>query len=79
MAPLLGRHAIALRRWKDPKHPLRVDPAFKLTTVPTLMVWGQSGRQVAAVGEEFETCKTESDVETIVKPFLWRHEILESY
>lgn len=25
--------------WRNPQHPWRVDPRFKLTGVPTLMLW----------------------------------------
>lgn len=26
--------------WRNPHHPWRVDPRFKLTGVPTLILWG---------------------------------------
>lgn len=35
---------IILLRWKDPKCPFRTDPRLKLTSVPTLMLWGTPNR-----------------------------------
>lgn len=29
--------------WRNPAHPLRVDPDVKLTGIPTLFSWGASG------------------------------------
>ena len=30
-------------QWRDPNHPLRVDPQLKLTGIPTLIEWTENG------------------------------------
>uniref|UniRef100_A0A0D9WPT9 Thioredoxin-like protein Clot n=1 Tax=Leersia perrieri TaxID=77586 RepID=A0A0D9WPT9_9ORYZ len=54
----LGKDVVLLRAfvgdkptWRDPAHPWRVDPRFRLTGVPTLIRW-ENGAAAARLGDE---------------------------
>ncbi|XP_047068954.1 thioredoxin-like protein Clot [Lolium rigidum] len=57
---LEGRDVVLLRAfvgdkptWRDPAHPWRVDPRFRLTGVPTLLRWDASkGEATARLGDD---------------------------
>jgi hypothetical protein len=39
--------------WRDPNHPLRVDPEFKLTGIPTLIEWTEKGPAAKKLGKTY--------------------------
>ncbi|XP_006656041.1 thioredoxin-like protein Clot [Oryza brachyantha] len=54
----LGKDVVLLRAyvgdkptWRDPAHPWRVDPRFRLTGVPTLIRW-ENGAAAARLGDD---------------------------
>lgn len=40
--------------WRNPQHPWRLDSAFKLTGVPTLLLWDSNNHSVKARLEDHE-------------------------
>lgn len=73
------RGAIALLRcnvgprpvWKDPEHPLRHDPDFKVGGVPTVVWWDQAtGTAGARLGNELEEAETDEEASRLIEELL---------
>ncbi len=55
--------------WKDPAHPLRVDPALKLTRLPTLIHWTPIGAGMRDEGK-LEAAGTEEEARKVAEVFV---------
>ncbi|KAK3278900.1 hypothetical protein CYMTET_13193 [Cymbomonas tetramitiformis] len=57
--------------WKDPQHPLRVDPNLQVSCIPTLVQWGiDTPMQNRCLGDKLEECGSEDEVYRLVTDFM---------
>lgn len=56
-------------QWKDAGHPFRLDPALRLTGVPTLIHW-VAGAPAARLGPELEAAKTQEQAAQLIHSFV---------
>ena len=68
-ATLLEVDVGAPATWKTPDHPLRRDPRFALSGVPTLVRW-QNGAVTARLGAELERAPTAAAARELVDTFV---------
>eukprot|EP00199_Chlamydomonas_sp_CCMP681_P005328 CAMPEP_0119107148 /NCGR_PEP_ID=MMETSP1180-20130426/8489_1 /TAXON_ID=3052 ORGANISM="Chlamydomonas cf sp, Strain CCMP681" /NCGR_SAMPLE_ID=MMETSP1180 /ASSEMBLY_ACC=CAM_ASM_000741 /LENGTH=137 /DNA_ID=CAMNT_0007092593 /DNA_START=83 /DNA_END=496 /DNA_ORIENTATION=+ len=56
--------------WKSPDHPFRTDPSLHLTGIPTVLLVGSEGQELARLGPELEACKTPVEAEAVMVQFV---------
>ena len=72
-----GKHLLvvdvgAREEWKTPVNPLRSDPRFLLSGIPTLVFW-QGGKSAAKLGAELEGAPTTTAAQKVVEAFVASH------
>ncbi|CAG9460739.1 unnamed protein product [Pedinophyceae sp. YPF-701] len=63
--------------WRNPKHPLRMDPDLRVTGLPTMMRWGAGGK-LGEVGAELEKAGTPEAAREVIRDFIERTKGIEA-